>query len=44
MVEARGKQVTYLKRMSLGTLQLDDSLNPGEWRELTEAEIRKLRD
>lgn len=42
MMEARGKQVTYLKRLSIGPLVMDESLAPGEWRELTEAEINAL--
>ena len=38
-----GKQVTYLKRLSMGPLCLDDSLLPGQYRKLTEQEIRALR-
>lgn len=43
MVEARGKKVVYLKRLSLGPLELDEELEPGQWRELTDEEIRKLK-
>jgi 16S rRNA pseudouridine516 synthase len=39
MMQALGKQVTYLKRIAMGNLMLDPSLKPGEYRELTEAEI-----
>ncbi|TYP56160.1 pseudouridine synthase [Thermosediminibacter litoriperuensis] len=42
MMKARGKEVTYLKRLSMGPLKLDEDLNPGEWRELTGEEIRRL--
>ncbi|MGI6486196.1 MAG: pseudouridine synthase [Tepidanaerobacteraceae bacterium] len=42
MMEARGRQVTYLKRLSIGPLVMDKSLAPGEWRELTDAEIKAL--
>jgi len=42
MLKARGKEVTYLKRISLGPLKLDETLEPGKWRELTEEEIRSL--
>lgn len=37
-----GKTVTYLKRVEMGTLVLDESLAVGEWRFLTEKEIRDL--
>lgn len=43
MVKARGKEVTYLKRLSMGPLKLDESLNPGEWRELTDEEASMLK-
>lgn len=42
MFEAVGKKVVFLKRLSMGTLQLDSELAPGEFRELTEAEITDL--
>lgn len=34
-----GKKVIYLKRMAIGGLRLDESLNIGEYRELTKEEI-----
>lgn len=43
MFEAIGKNVTYLKRISMGALKLDDSLLPGEYRELTESELASLK-
>ncbi len=44
MFEAVGKKVIYLKRLSMGGLKLDESLNPGESRRLTAEEIRKLKE
>lgn len=35
--------VTYLKRVSMGSLCLDESLPVGEYRELTEYELNKLK-
>lgn len=43
MFEAVGKEVIYLKRLSMGSLILDDSLEPGEYRELSEDEINALK-
>ncbi|MCR8928720.1 rRNA pseudouridine synthase [Priestia megaterium] len=43
MFEARGKKVTYLKRLSMGALLLDESLDLGEYRELTEEELALLQ-
>lgn len=43
MFEAVDKQVVYLKRLSMGSLLLDKSLLPGEYRELTKDEIDKLK-
>ena len=43
MLAARGKPVRYLKRLSMGSLSLDKALAPGEWRELTEMEIKNLK-
>ena len=37
-----GTPVTYLKRLSMGGLALDESLAPGEWRELREEEMGLL--
>lgn len=42
MFEARGKNVLYLKRLSMGGLSLDDRLAPGEFRELTPLEITQI--
>ncbi|MGX1378349.1 16S rRNA pseudouridine516 synthase [Priestia megaterium] len=44
MFEARGKKVTYLKRLSMGALLLDESLDLGEYRELTEEELALLQN
>lgn len=38
MLASRGKPVTYLKRLSMGGLSLDEGLAPGQWRYLTEPE------
>ena len=43
MLAARGKPVTYLKRLSMGPLTLDEGLEKGAWRPLTEAELTALR-
>ena len=43
MFAAVGKPVRYLKRLSMGTLELDEALAPGEFRRLTEEEIKKLK-
>ena len=37
---ALGNEVTALHRLSVGSLQLDESLAPGQWRKLTEEEIK----
>lgn len=42
MFIAVGKKVVYLKRTSMGPLTLDDSLVPGEYRELTGEELESL--
>lgn len=42
MFESVGKKVTYLKRMSMGSLILDENLKKGEYRPLTKEEIEKL--
>ncbi|MDD6327934.1 MAG: pseudouridine synthase, partial [Lachnospiraceae bacterium] len=44
MFEAVGMQVTYLKRLSMGTLTLDPTLACGAFRKLTEDEINKLQN
>ncbi|WP_265459342.1 16S rRNA pseudouridine(516) synthase [Enterococcus sp. HY326] len=43
MFLARGKKVTYLKRLQLGPLLLDNNLAPGEYRSLTLLELQHLR-
>lgn len=43
MFEAVGKRVVYLKRISMGTLKLDEALELGEYRELTDEELEALR-
>ncbi|RLL47714.1 rRNA pseudouridine synthase [Oceanobacillus piezotolerans] len=40
MFEAVDKKVIYLKRLSMGKLELDSSLRLGEYRELKEAELK----
>lgn len=42
MFEAVGKKVTYLKRLSMGSLKLDPKLELGDYRELTEEEFVAL--
>lgn len=43
MFEAVNKKVLYLKRLSMGSLVLDQTLKPGEYRELTEEELIQLK-
>ncbi|SET01827.1 pseudouridine synthase [Paenibacillus sp. NFR01] len=42
MFQAVGKKVTFLKRVSMGELRLDESLKPGAYRELTAKELELL--
>ena len=42
MVVACGKEVTDLQRLTMGPLQLDPELALGEWRRLTEEELKSL--
>lgn len=42
MFEAVGKKVMYLKRMSMGSLVLDETLEKGAYRPLTKEEISRL--
>lgn len=42
MMAARGKPVTYLKRIKFGPLVLDENLPKGAWRALTEEEKEAL--
>ena len=44
MCAARGKPVTYLKRLTFGPLALDEGLEEGAWRPLTEGELGALRE
>ena len=44
MFEAIGKEVTSLKRLTMGPLKLDENLELGEYRELTEQEMQMLND
>jgi 16S rRNA pseudouridine516 synthase len=43
MFEAVGKEVIYLKRLSMGSLVLDPKLAPGDYRELTDDELESLK-
>ncbi|PLT29235.1 pseudouridine synthase [Peribacillus deserti] len=43
MFGAVGKRVVYLKRISMGPLPLDEELELGQYRELTEEELEQLR-
>lgn len=43
MFEYVGLTVTFLKRISMGPLKLDNSLKTGEYRDLTDEEIAKLK-
>lgn len=43
MFEVIGKDVIYLKRLQMGGLVLDSSLKKGEYRKLTEEELKKLK-
>lgn len=42
MFESVGKRVTYLKRLTMADLVLDETLELGEYRELTEEELEGL--
>lgn len=42
MFHAVGKEVTYLKRLRMGTLVLDENLPVGQFRQLTKKEIEQL--
>ena len=44
MFESVGKKVTYLKRIQMGELPLDETLELGEYRELTDEEVEVLRN
>ena len=42
MAASRGAAVCYLKRLSMGPLELDGNLNKGEYRLLTREEVAKI--
>lgn len=44
MFQAVGKEVLYLKRLSMGPLRLPEDLKPGEYRALTEEELLALKN
>ena len=43
MMASRYRQVTYLKRLTMGPLALDPALERGDWRPLTGGELAALR-
>lgn len=43
MFAAVGNKVIFLKRISMGNLELDNELEPGKYRELSEEELELLR-
>ena len=43
MFQAVGMKVRYLKRISMGSLRLDETLGPGGYRFLTDEEIKNLK-
>jgi len=43
MLAHRGKPVEYLKRLSMGAIKLDESLADGQWRALTDEEVKALQ-
>jgi 16S rRNA pseudouridine516 synthase len=44
MFEAVGKKVVFLKRIEMGNLKLDNSLETGQYRELFDEELEELRE
>ena len=44
MFHAVGNEVVFLKRLSMGSLVLDENLLPGEYRLLTPEEIVRLKE
>ncbi|WP_419726124.1 pseudouridine synthase [Terrisporobacter petrolearius] len=44
MFESVGKKVVYLKRLSMGKLKLDETLSLGEYRELTNEEVKLIEE
>lgn len=43
MLEAVGNEVVFLKRIRMGKLLLDPDLEPGQYRELTDEELKSLK-
>ncbi len=43
MLEAVGNEVLFLRRLSMGSLCLDEELLPGEYRELSAQEVEELK-
>lgn len=44
MFKELGCKVLYLKRISMGNINLDENLKEGEWRELTDDELNRLKN
>jgi 16S rRNA pseudouridine516 synthase len=44
MFQSRGKEVLWLKRIAVGGVSLDESLAPGECRELSPEELKRLTE
>ena len=44
MMQAVGNEVIGLKRLSFGSIVLDENLASGAWRYLTETEVNALYD
>jgi len=44
MLESVNNKITYLERITFGPLALDESLARGQWRFLTDEEIKKLEE
>jgi 16S rRNA pseudouridine516 synthase len=42
MFAALGNRVNELHRLSIGPIELDEMLNPGEWRELSDEEVASI--
>ena len=42
MLESVNNKITYLERVTFGALSLDGTLERGEWRYLTDDEVRAL--
>ena len=44
MVKAVGSEVLYLKRLSMGSLKLDEKLELGMYRRLSKTELQELKE